>query len=267
MNKIIIILFIALGFLTGCGNDISSNDITQNPESPRVGWENPALWGNPIQSIDHSGKVLFVNDSRIANLHKHEYSQFGDKYVLWRMTHDGSCWVSSALTLMLFNMIEGGQAKFHAAAKKMRAIASNNSSKDLDADLQDFLNIIDFLGTKMDHRFSLDFRNHQTIYDKLDTGMRRMLAQFVRNGGPAMSSAQSIETYKSWGYADDFCGLFRELSLDCPVIDINAFGEGTSFPNFDTKKMPYPRMMIIHSSSAFIDVLVDKRFSDRVNKT
>ena len=218
MNKSLYSILFLLCIISGCGLDNQDEQpdakglpsVRIESNSRKTQSSPPAIFrGNPVQSIDFSGKTLFQDDGRIDDIHKKKFPRFNQKYVLWRLTHDGSCWVSSATTLLLYQMIEGGQKKFDDVVTKMRALAASGAQKSLEQDLTDFFAILEVMRNNLSHRFSLDLRNHQNIYEKLDHGMRALLAHFASNGGRTISEPEEITRPKSWGYATDFEELLQ----------------------------------------------------------
>jgi hypothetical protein len=282
MNIILYNLLILLCLISSCGpqDTVTHNNVTHNDKTQHNPWADKALWGSPISSIDFSGKTLFQDDFRIAEIHKEAFPEFHNTYVLWRMTHDGSCWVSASLTLLLFQMIEGGLEKFTDVLEKMKTFAKTHVSSNESHSLDDFFNIFELITHNFSHRFSLDLRNHQRIYDKLDHGMRVLLAAYLRSYGGQWDRkrAEEIQPPKKggledWGLADEFNNFFKSLGISCPVIDIYntdriqvfAYNKGWIEPPYFKGIKERPPMLIIHSRKAYIDVLVEKKFSDKVN--
>lgn len=264
MKSYIYSLLLALILLTSCSispeKDLSKTNM----------WSDKSSWGLPLDSIDFSGGILFKDDARIDDHHKKNFPHLHDNYVLWRVKHDGSCWVSSSITLLFYHMIEGGREKYEDVLQRMRSFAKNHiDEKALEGKLEsldELFDIFELVKETMSHSFSLSLRNHQNIYDKLDKGMRILLAAYARSGGLTFSSAQSIESSESWGYATDFHAFFGSLGINYCVIDIADFAIfGADRAIFGHERnTPLPKMLVFHGRLAFIDVLVDKSLSDNI---
>ena len=78
--------------------------------------------GAPFLAIDFSTECSLSEDNRVHELHKITYPDFCKEYVLWRVNHDGSCWNSVGITLLLCEMIEGGEEIFGRAVEHFKNI-------------------------------------------------------------------------------------------------------------------------------------------------
>lgn len=270
MNKIAFLMVLFL--LQGCDTP-SPATLPDVHEVPKLAFRDKALWGQPIRSIDFSGKILVKDDARIHDDHKRKYPELGENFVLWRMTHDGSCWVSAQLTLLIFQMIEGGKEKFEDVLAKMRDFAAKNVKKEilvgrLDS-LDAFFQIFELIKENMTHRFSLDLRNHQNIYDILDQGMRIFIMTHYQMNDNQKRLNEHLENPKSWGFADEFSELFEKFGVRCPLIDLSPDERGgrVSIKNYYAEEQPLSeqKMLVFHTNIAYIDVVVEKKFSDSIN--
>lgn len=262
-------------FLHSCGQEPQNTKpfsttapaLTQKPEKNL--FADKTSWGNAHTYLDFSGKIYFKDDPRIHQLHKDTWPQLNNSHVLWRVTHDGSCWISAQLTLLLFQMIEGGEPKFHKVLAKMQDFAEQNNKTN---DLKAFFDIFKIIEGNLSHRFALDFYNHENIYQVLDKGMRLMLATYYRsrpNDNWLQTQLKSLEASpKSWGLANQFQELFALFELELAYIDLfrsSLNGDPDISASSFGKRGAVPKMMVIHTSPSFIDVLVEKSFSDLIN--
>lgn len=281
MNKITLLMTLFL--LHGCGAPDSSTPSTIDgapskntlpSDSKKTSFRDKALWGQPIRGIDFSGNILVKDDTRIHQAHKNKYPELGENFVLWRVTHDGSCWVSAQLAILIFQMIEGGKEKFEEVLGKMRDYAAQHVKKEMLVgkleSLDDFFQIFELIKENMTHRFSLDVRNHQNIYDILDKGMRIFIMTHHQMNNNQKRLDQHLKNPKSWGYADEFAELFESFGLTCPVINLCNIGRGNSFSlkNYDAEAQPLSqqKMLVLDTNNAYIDVVVEKKFSDSINR-
>jgi hypothetical protein len=267
-------LFLTGLFFNGCVNPPFSNTTTQeynnsipiNVNSIHDNkWADKNSWGRPFMSVDPSSTTLFKDDTRIDDLHKNELPDFAEHYVLWRMAHDGSCWVSSATTLLFYHMIAGGPQKYNKVLAGMKTLA--NSHGDMSEEFyKEFFDIFELIKDNFSHEFAIYLRNRLIIYEKLVQGMRMLLIAFLESqGAKDISTKKRIAKIKkpsSWGYTHDFYDLFDSLEITCPIIDIgNAGSHFISLIFKEAHVIPRPTMIIFHGRRAFIDVLVEKNFS------
>lgn len=261
MKKIYPIILILLAF-SGCSPESDTQYSSQSRRQTGASSIDTRIWGKNIGNLDFSGSIPFESDSRIDDAHKKRFPELKGNYVLWRMPHDGSCWVSAATTLLLYEMIEGGPQKFDEVVAKMRSLVS----PDKENEMKDFFRAFETIRENLNHRFSLELRNHRLAYEELDKGMRMLLAQVKRSEGN-VAKANEIETPYEWGSSIDFERLFLKLGLEYHVMSLwyGSRGHVSSSASF-TSKNSLPKMMVIDSRRAYIDVLVDKEFSARVNE-
>lgn len=229
-------------------------------------WTDPSSWGSNLISIDYSNKILFKDDTRIHEVHKIRLPDFAERYVLWRAKHDGSCWVTSSTTLLFYHMIESGQERYNNILTQMKDLAKNYGNS-TDVFNKEFFDIFELIKTNFSHKFVLNLRNHQAIYEKLDQGMRMLLAAYKKSQNltddSSMKRILKIQQPHSWGYAIDFYGFFQSMGIECPVIDIGKTNDNKykSLVCNSALTNPPPKMIIIHSKQTFIDIIVDKEFS------
>lgn len=174
-------------------------------------WRSPERWGAPMVAIDFLSHQNLLEDRRVDKVHKEQYPRLCEDYVLWRVEHDGSCWVSSAMTQLLYQMVEAGPKKFDEALGYFKALLASDKQGHNQVVADDFLAILGLMREKMDHGYCLALRNYRNVYEALDRGFRKILSLYWLEHDA--QKAQSINTAFSLGFAADFKKLFEELGF------------------------------------------------------
>lgn len=296
----IFIVFSAL-FSLGCGQDKSVDtrkmpiiepEVQLNPpHTKKVNkWILPESWGEPSLAIDFSGKQLLLEDSRVHEVHKRQFPIIVEEYVLWRVKHLGSCWVYSGMAQFFYQAIEAGPTKFAELQAQIGKIFEQGAYLPNNKTIaDDFLSILELVGQKMEHRFTLDVINHENVGTALESGFRRLLSIIFRSKGME-KYADEIEKPESWGSASDFGSLFHEIGIKYAEVSSDGkFGRAPTRSYFklgdyltgreaisivwngDREKFAsirkdMPVVMSFRSKPGYMDVAVLKSFSDRINK-
>jgi len=247
-------------------------------------WFSPEVWGEPMMAIDFAGNETLLQDNRINIIYKQQYPNLCKEYVLWRVEHDGSCWVSTGITKLIYHMIESGPDKFDEATnyfKRLFASDPGYSNKENQQIARNLFSILKLIRKEMDHNFSLALRNHRNVYEALDAGFRKILSLYWEKYDHAKST--QINTAFSLGYAADFKGLFNEIGFKYAefLTDGECDGAPATMSYFDlaayigdqelnsltqnclNKKMP--PIMAFLSTPGFMDIAVKKDLSDQIN--
>lgn len=210
-------------------------------------WAKKSSWGSDFSAVDFSGKILFNDDYRIADIHKTKHSQLKN-HVLWRVNHDGRCWLTSELILLFYEMTQNGKENYLNIMTNIR----NITREYLKDSAEDLIAVFELLEDNLSLHFALDLMNHENTYNTLNRGMRKLL---IASG----TVKKSYENEYGWGMIDDFHPLFEKFGVKTyPWIADWA----NSIPSWDFN---YQRKLILIQSTVFIDVLVEKTFSDKVN--
>jgi len=280
----IIIYLVILASLVGCG-DAVDNDIPvseHRPEDVTNHWALPSSLGAPYSAVDFSGRMTLMADGRVDVVHKSMLPELCNNYVLWRVAHNGSCWVTSAMTQFIFTLIDGGPGEFDRVIKQLKTDVANTGA---DAQFKEFFDYFALVRQKMDFRDALDLLNHQNVHPVLDRGFRMLLAKDFRARGDFVEAAK-IEKPGEWGYASHFKPLFNRLGLKYAGISTDGeFGESKPttilhdledyFGNmprtidvnrrFGQAEENLPKVLFFRSSPGFMDIAVLKTFSDQIN--
>jgi hypothetical protein len=314
MRFFIYIIFIGIG-LAGCGNQslkqsgstlnksyrlevtvASEPKLEQKPSmtfsppfaiSPNNGWVDSSLWG--------AMGAINIQETRTIAEHPHAHPIFKEnapilceEYVLWVVTHDGSCWVDSGMAQLIYHMISAGEDKFDEAIawfKEILAVNSGDSPEDL-AIVKSFFDIFELIRAEMDMPYSFYLVSHQNVRNALSTGFRKLLSSYYRQMGEN-DRANVIATPNEWGYASDFAPLLHHLGLKyaalycdgnlrpkytAPTFIFSSFSDYLSFEEgvfgkdesvrATIKKLP--DVITFRSKPGYIDIMVKKSFSNYI---
>ena len=236
---------------------------------------------NGHKSIDFSNEKSLMQDSRVYEGIKAAYPAVCEEYVLLRVRHDGSCWNSVGMTLLIYELIEAGEENFDRAIAYFKELITRTDAAVLEQKpIKDFFAILAEIRAKMDHRFSLELRNSsEDVYMALDTGFRKLIAYYGLQEGHKPAWAAEKEKPYSWHHMSDIKPLLRELGFKYGGIDsdptarldFNDYGFsadelallGQNSPetrDFMGQKMP--TMIALGTSPAYADVAVKKSFAE-----
>lgn len=259
-----------------------------------INWHDKSHWGSKTTNINFNGTKTLLEDRRINQVHKDRYPNIIKHYVLWRVRHDGSCWVQSGMVQTLYQMIFQGEKKYEEALVELKTILQPTlTGNDLNAKekAQDFIAALEFLKEKMDFKFTLEFINHTHVFDIFNFGFRKLISNIRREEGNN-ALADKIDQPMEWGVVTDFGKIFTLLKLNFNSILLDDVLPETPVPastifffdfwDFDNKgdaedklnkSMPteeqiarLPKVISIISSPDFIDVAALKSFNDKINK-
>ena len=254
-------------------------------------WLFKETWGDPMAAIDFSGNQTLSEDDRVHIVYKNQYPTMCKEYVLWRVEHDGSCWVSSGITQLIYQMIEAGPEKFDEVIEYLKSLFASDpefTQTENEAVSSNLFMILELIREKMDHSFSLALRNHRNVYEALDRGFRKILSLYWRKHDDA--KATEINISNSLGFAADFKGFLHEMGFkyaefltdgECngvsattsffdlcayltePEISLFSHGDENRQKNIIQKKMP--KVMSFLSDPGYMDIAVQKSISDQIN--
>lgn len=244
-------------------------------------WFYPENWGAPMVSIDYTWPHTLIKDDRVHPLYKNNYPTLCENYVLWRVQHDGSCWVSSGITQLIYQMIEAGPKKFDEVVEYFKTLLDSDPAYD-QVIASDLFSILDLIRKKMDHNFSLSLRNYSNIYEALERGFRKILAIYWKKHNVSKSAA--INESFTVGYAADFKDFFNELGFKyaefltdgevdgadatMSYFDLSAYiseEEAVSLGQENQIGSKMPAVMSFLTMPGFMDVAVQKNISEKIN--
>lgn len=296
-------IFLILSALS-CGEDKPTDDTSKAvsatdkfPKKPTPlpnKWSSPEALGAPSLIINFSQKdIVLKDDTRVNSVHKQQVPIITEEYVLWRVRHNGSCWLYSGMMQFFYQAIEAGDKKFSEIIKEIKKIFSEGEDAHLaqnQALADDFLALLELMQEKMDHRHCLELINHEKVVAVLDPGFRRLLSIITRKQGLS-TIADEIEEPNSWGHASHFGYLFDELGFKFAEISsdgdfhkntpatrsivslgqyITRDGQRSILENNREKyahiRKDMPVVISFRSSPGYMDVAVLKSFAQQLSK-
>lgn len=284
MQKFILFIFLILQF--SCSNE-QPPTTKARPElstTESTGWANPKTWGEKRLSLNTKSEYEnALVDPRIDQIYKDGMPDFLKTRVLWRVGHDGSCWVSVALTLLLYELTNQDQAFFSQILGKMQKQAVDLAINENDF-VKNFFAILEVIKEKNDFKLAVAMLNHEKVFYNLNMGLRQFLK--VHEGDNTLTEIMAKPC--SWGDAQQYFGrLFKgwgikffdirgapnniQRSFYLPSIEFSRVSFRKDFPqlNLEMKKVLDHKNFIMLSfvpSPSFADILVSKTFAEQFNK-
>lgn len=138
-----------------------------------------AHWGEYRQFVDFSGSLTLGEDPRVDDYYKINLPRFAQNYVLWRVNHDGSCWIQSAMVVIMHGILSLEKSQFEEALLRWKNYAAKLSEEHLafkkfeeSGELKKFFDLIEVLGRTADFKKALDMLNHMAINDLFNRSLR-----------------------------------------------------------------------------------------------
>lgn len=179
-------------------------------------WADEALWGEAVQTRDTSGKTPLDRDDRVHDVYKKNLG-LKDKYVLWRMAHNGTCWLQAQMIQLFYGLILAGPTKFR---ESIEALENHNDIKAIDpAIAKKLLDVFRMVELKPEIAFFLEISTRQHIFDALNMGFRHILKQH------GVSCRGGTLSPYSWGKTNDFCGIFKIIKEPFNNIGMDVLNE------------------------------------------
>jgi hypothetical protein len=168
-------------------------------------------------------------------------------------------------------MIQGGEEIFDNSIKYLKNILSGAILDKNDRKLiNNFFIILNIMRRKMDHRFSLELRNHRNTYEILDRAFRIILAAHERQKElPDHDFANEVEQPKSRGHMSYMRPLLTDLGFSYAEIDCYEHDNRNIVIKADLSNNiinNLPDIIALGSSPGYADVAVRKSFSEIIKK-
>lgn len=142
----------------------------------------PMNWGIYQQFIDFSGAVTLAEDTRVDEYYKINLPQFSQNYVLWRVTHDGSCWIQAGMVVILNGLLSLEKSQFEEALVKWKNYAANLRAKHVafkkfseSGELKKFFDLIAALGRTANLKEAMHMLNHTAIKNVFNQSLRHFI--------------------------------------------------------------------------------------------
>ncbi|MCA9508697.1 MAG: hypothetical protein KC505_09790 [Myxococcales bacterium] len=205
MNLIILFIVSVLVF-TNCDN-------LKDP-APDIKPETPAELEHPISRKKREINVYTVSDyenafvdPRVDDRLKEVIPQFLKSHVLWRVRHNGNCWITSALIFMLHEITSKGHEYFIQSLNRIKKSAQDFAIED-NQHVKKFIELLESINDNDDFKNTIEILNYADSYFILNMGLRQFIAEAVKDIKP--KKAEEIRNYLSWG---DVAGDAGELFL------------------------------------------------------
>lgn len=271
-----------------------------NPEEDALPKDNyfadKANWGIHRKFIDHEGKTLLSNDSRVNDFYKTVLPEFCQDYVLWRVTHDGSCWIQSAMVVLLHGLLSLKKDQFQQALVKWKNLATEYAAahpafKEFEraGHQKKFFDLLEALGASKNFKQAMYMLNHTEVKDLFNRSLRAFIdpEHEIHNlcelgdirdaahlaskvGVPFLGFAGDINATTQLSFVRDALQLgighadFKKLGkLSSSSYEANAAALLRNF--IHEQKHNFPKVLYFRSNPLYMDIAVEKAFSDAVN--
>ncbi|MCA9508154.1 MAG: hypothetical protein KC505_07030 [Myxococcales bacterium] len=245
---------------------LKNNKITaiNNKNNDDNYWSKPDNLGPQENIVTYNSQQNLANDPRVIKGYNDYYPEIMKRYVLFRVEHNGSCWVYSALTNLVVNLIDSGKDNFTKSITTLDNLAKENAEKyehfEKFYKSDDYKKVIDafkWISKSMDFKKSLDFINHKEVHNVLNKAMRAFLAANKRKLNK-IDQAKELETEATcWGDIGDFSFIFNTLNINLSGIKFITEQEA-----LQDKKVTYNPLnntyVFINSSKLYKNFLNEK---------
>lgn len=307
MKKLVLIIVVAVNIFAGCGNHPHQNQPNTRPHllslpmsKPAKGaisptqflvssdnkWTDSSSWGSP-GAIDIAETRTLAEDPRVHQIFKDQLPILCEEFVLWRVTHDGSCWIDVGVILTLSHLIMNSDDKFDEAIvvfKEMFAIKNEifpAEDQELSKGFFDALKLL--RAKKMDFHYCFHFISHRNVRDVFMKGFRKLLSNcfYLEKD---MALAMRFARLGDWGDAYHFSPVFERLGIKYADISNNGalrpeyieptqvllsehlssrkdiFGADPSIRKIIREQLP--DIISFNTSPGYGDIIVKKSFAD-----
>jgi hypothetical protein len=186
-------------------------------------WVDPSTWGSP-GAINITETRTLAEHPDVHQIFKDQMPIFCEEFVLWRVTHDGSCWVDVGVILAIDHLIRQDEVTFDKAIalfKEIFAIKNENYPAEDAEIIKDFFDVLDLVRAKRDPRYCFHFISHRNVRDALMKGFRKLLSNWHFQEGN-VKEATKAATLEAWGHPNNFRPLFFKFDLAHADIDTNG---------------------------------------------
>lgn len=253
--------------------------------------------GSESQTEKHiNTKSAYENafvDPRVDEIYKSAIPDVLKNHVLWHVNHDGNCWISVGLSIMLYEMTSNGPEYFNETLAKIKTTAKN-SGIEKSEEIKGFLEVLELLQINRTFKNALRILNQEQTYLKLNTGLREFAARNMTIAGKKAKDIATVKSSYGWGnVSDNLGGLFKEWAIKFFHMEIRKDRQGLSFnflvPSIYSERVGWtyilpadagkfkdmvtkalrkndPNVISFVPTPAYADVLVKKSFSDGFNR-
>lgn len=201
-------------FILACSPTINEHDNNIRPSkensSEKPFWSDSTKWGKAERNVNLINDSVALDDNRINNLYKQVFPDFLKEYVLWRVRHDGNCWVTSLLVQILYHMTTGTRQQYNIVLNNIKKLGDEYKNKDPNFAKNsleiDFYDLLELIGLNMDFEYALNLINHEKTYRTLNLGIRKFLA--------AYTPEKKVSEFGEWGVLADYQNLIYDLGLN-----------------------------------------------------
>lgn len=236
-----ILLLIVVSFLFSCGDkNLASLEPSFEPAKPettlpsgfRNYWSEKETWGKLDIIINSDSQQSLTENSAVHESWKRNFPKMTKTYVLFRVRHNGSCWIHAALAVLISNLIDSGSEKFAKAVETYESLGKENAKiseafkKFYESeDFKKFMEAFRWMNNSRSFKTSLNFMNHENVGQALVKGMRAYIASDRRKKG-YVAEAEKLESQPScWGFVGDADFMFDEAGLDLPGFTMSDNGK------------------------------------------